>query len=122
MLKSRKSPYKPFLLGSDDIHPPLDVPWQMWSTSSNPYEQGLVQFEFTPEGLRIGWMYTEKLVIRWHEMAFIAAHPPRLNEEIQHIREGAERAGYLYGLAKALKQFESKMPLIEAPSLRKETV
>jgi hypothetical protein len=44
----------------------------MWSQSSDPHEQGLVQFEFTEEGLGVGWCpdgYLDKDVIPWHELA-----------------------------------------------------
>lgn len=105
-----KEPRRPYLLGTDDIPPPMDVPWQMWSNSSNPYEQGLVQFEFTPKGLQVRWLDIDEqaYVIEWHELAIIAGLPPKLTEEVQHIKEKAENEGYIWGLAKALQRFGKK--------------
>jgi hypothetical protein len=108
------------MLGTDDIPPPMDVPWQMWSQSSNPYEQGLIQFEFTPKGLAVSWwgecpseqvsggIRQAPYVIEWHELANIASLPPKLEEDIQWIKEKAEIEGYKLGMKKAQAEFDER--------------
>ena len=98
---------KPWMVGTNDNPPPLDVPWQMWSNSSSPYEQGLVQFEFTPKGIAVKWCGPDepKLVVEWHELACMAAWPPKLREELDSLRERAAAEGYMWGLTKALERF-----------------
>lgn len=108
------------MLGTDDIPPPMDVPWQMWSNSSNPYEQGLVQFEFTPKGLAVNWFGgcpEEKVkgglryapyVIEWHELANIAELPPRLDEDLQFLKEKAENEGYREGMERSQREFDER--------------
>lgn len=103
---------RPWLLGTDDIPPPMRVPWQMWSKSSDPHQGGLVQFEFTPEGIAVGWYpegYTDKHVIPWHELAFLSGSRPRdLQEEIQHIRELAESEDFAVGNMRAVREWRDK--------------
>lgn len=108
--KRNRKDDRPWLLGTGDIPPPLDVPWQMWSQSSNPYEQGLVCFEFTREGLVVGWWQEEKVLIAWHELAWMTGQQPRgLQEEVQYIKEFAEAEAYAVGLARALKEWQERV-------------
>ena len=110
MQRPTKEPLRPWMLGTNDIPPPMDVPWQMWSQSSSPYEQGLIQFEFTPKGLAVRWFGVDekRYVIEWHELGIIANLPPKLEEDLQHLKEKSEHEGYLWGLAKALERYGDK--------------
>jgi hypothetical protein len=105
-----KVPLRPWMLGTDDIPPPMDVPWQMWSKSSNPYEQGLVQFEFTPEGLAVQWWgpHETRYVITWNELGIMAELPPKLAEDVQWIKEQAEMDGFKAGLERAEREFDQR--------------
>lgn len=89
--RPRKEDRRPWLVGTDDIPPPMDVGWQMWSGSSSPYEQGLVKFEFTPKGLAVMWfgINEDRYVIEWHELASLAGNPPRFAEQLEYLREQA---------------------------------
>lgn len=82
----------------------------MWSQSSSPYEVGLVQFKFTPKGLAVQWWgpHEERYVIEWHELAAMAALPPKLAEEVQSIKENAAIEGRLYGLAEVLARYGNR--------------
>lgn len=89
---------RPFRLGVDEVPPPLRVPWQMWSKSSNPHQQGLIQFEFTEEGLAVGWwpvIDNGKEIIPWDELAWMAGQQsPDLKKELEWIKEQAQTEGY----------------------------
>ena len=89
---------RPWLLGTNDIPPPMRVPWQMWSKSSDPHQQGLIQFEFTEEGLAVGWWpegVLSKRVIPWDELAWMAGSTPvNLALEVEHIKEQSQAEGY----------------------------
>lgn len=108
--KRNRKDDRPWLLGTDEIPPPLDVPWQMWSQSSNPHEGGLIRFEFTREGLIVGYVNEEKGFIAWHELAWMTGNQPRdLQEEIQYIREFAQAEAFAIGMARALKEWRDKV-------------
>lgn len=105
--KALKFPGRPWMLGTDEIPPPLRVPFQMWSRSSDPHQQGLVQFEFTEEGLAARWfgdsdvptatmssmsipLHGPKTIIEWHELAWLAGGLPRdVEAEIEWLKEKA---------------------------------
>lgn len=108
--RPKRTDRRPWLVGTDDIPPPMDVGWQMWSESSNPYEQGLVQFEFTPKGLAVQWFGLEehRYVIEWHELAIISNSPPKFHEEMTYLREKAEMDGFKEGLERAQKEFDER--------------
>jgi len=108
-----KQDKRPWLLGTDEIPPPIDVPYQMWSKSSNPYEQGMLQFEFVPQGVKVGWWFEPKQTIEWHELAlFIGCLPRDFQDDMQCIREqtytDALREGFAYGTAKAMDFWKEK--------------
>jgi hypothetical protein len=108
-----KGATRPWLLGTNDTPPPLRVPWQMWSKSSDPHEQGLVQFEFTEEGLGVGWCpdgYFDKDVIPWHELAWMAGKEhPYLKREREYLKEQSQTEGYRLGYERAMEEI---MPII----------
>lgn len=111
---------RPWMLGTSDIPPPLRVPWQMWSNSDDPHEQGLVQFEFTEEGLGIGWYpdaYFSKEVIPWHELAWEAGKEhPDLKREREWLKEQSQTEGYRLGMERAVGELTRKIWSIEASS------
>lgn len=85
----------------------------MWSKSSDPHQNGLIQFEFTEEGLAVKWFGnfdTEGMTVRdgkgiieWHELAWVAGQQPlSLKEEIEWIKEQAEAEGAKAGIEIAL--------------------
>lgn len=98
---------RPWLLGTDDNPPPLRVPWQMWSKSSDPHQAGLIAFEFTEEGLAVGWFpkgFTDKNIIPWHELAWMAGQQhPDLKTECEFIKEQAEAEGLSLGRKRAFE-------------------
>lgn len=109
---------RPWMLGTNDIPPPIRVPWQMWSKSSSPYEQGLVQFEFTDEGLAVGWCpdgYLDKDVIPWHELAWMAGKEhPDLKREREYLKEESQTEGYRLGLERAVEKLTEKIGEIDS--------
>lgn len=116
------------MLGTNDIPPPLRVPWQMWSQSSDPHQQGLVQFEFTEEGIGVNWFpdrVTTKDVIPWYELAWTAGSDhPDLVTECEFLKEKAEQEGYRLGLEKAVEMLTERVLKIkgegsENPFLKK---
>lgn len=114
--KKHKFVGRPWLLGIEDIPPPMDVPFQMWSKSSDPHQQGLIQFEFSPEGISAGWFYEGKDVIPWHELAWFAGElHPDIKREIEFLKEKAEVEGFAVGMARALKVWQDK--IIDKPFL-----
>lgn len=102
---------RPWLLGTEDRPPPLRVPWQMWSKSSDPHQQGLIAFEFTEEGLAVAWFpegFIEKDVIPWHELAWMAGQQsPDLKKELEWIKETAQAEGYKMAKKIALEKVEA---------------
>lgn len=108
---------RPWMLGTNDIPPPIRVPWQIWSKSSDPHEQGLIQFEFTEEGLGVGWYpdgYLDKNVIPWHELAWMAgSEHPDLATERQWIKEESQAEGYRLGLERAVTELTRKIHELE---------
>ena len=111
MSRKKLNQGRPFLLGTNDNPPPLRVPWQMWSKSSDPYQQGLVAFEFTEEGLAVGWFpegFLSKDVIPWHELAWMAGNDhPDLKDEVQRIKENAELEGFKHARDRVLDVVQS---------------
>src|SRR5277367_2081583 len=105
---------RPWLLGTNDRPPPLRVPWQMWSQSSDPHQQGLIHFEFTEEGLAVGWfpegIIGEQNVIPWHELAWMSgSEHPDLKTECEFIKEQAEAEGYKHGMQNALNELQKRI-------------
>lgn len=111
--KSIKFPGRPWMLGTDEIPPPMRVPYQMWSRSSDPHQAGLVQFEFTEEGLAVRWfgdsdvptttlgsaipLFYPKNIIEWHELAWLAGNQPRdVEAEIEWIKEKAQHEAAIH--------------------------
>jgi MarR-like DNA-binding transcriptional regulator SgrR of sgrS sRNA len=107
---------RPWLLGTNDIPPPMRVPWQMWSKSSDPHQQGLIQFEFTEEGLSVGWCphgFIEKDVIPWAELAWMAgSQHPDLKSEAEWIKEQAQSEGYKLAREMVMKELQTKVNAI----------
>jgi hypothetical protein len=104
---------RPWLLGKNDTPPPMRVPWQMWSQSSNPHQQGLIAFEFTEEGLAVGWYpegFLEKSIIPWDELAWMSGQVnPDLKIEAQYLKEQAETDGYKLGKQRAVEEIRLKI-------------
>jgi len=101
------------MLGTDEIPPPLRRPWQMWSTSSDPYQNGLIQFEFTEEGLAVGWFPDAKQLIPWHELAWGAGtKSPDLNGEVEWVREQAQAEGYRLAKKQFIEDMRGKVTKI----------
>jgi hypothetical protein len=110
---------RPWLLGTEDRPPPMRVPWQMWSRSSDPHQQGLIHFEFTEEGLAVGWfpegIIGDQSVIPWHELAWMAGEKtPDLKKEIEWIKEQAQAEGYQ--LARGMVLHKVSEVIAEEPS------
>lgn len=104
--KKTTYPGRPWMLGTDEIPPPMRVPFQMWSKSSDPHQGGLIQFEFTDEGLAVKWfgdfdasggvVRDGKSIIEWHELTWVAGQKPlSLTEEIVWIKEQAAHDAYV---------------------------
>ena len=80
----------------------------MWSQSSSPHEQGLIQFEFASEGLMIAWHPDTKQLIPWNELAWMSGQPnPNLKTEADFLKEQAQSEGYELGMARALTEARS---------------
>ena len=109
---------RPWMLGTDDNPPPLRVPWQMWSRSSDPHQQGLIAFEFTEEGLAVGWYpdgFLEKDVISWDELAWMSGNQSLdLKREVEFIKEQAETEGLKLGRQKAVEEISGKVAQFES--------
>ena len=104
---------RPWLLGTDEIPPPLRTPWQMWSKSSDPHQQGLIQFEFTEEGLTVAWFpdgLQEKNVIPWDELAWASGqNSPDLRRELEFIKEKAQDEGLRWAKEQFVKDMRVKI-------------
>jgi hypothetical protein len=116
--KTTEEARRPVLLGTNEIPPPMDIPWQMWSRSSDPHQQGLIVFEFTPDGLGVCWWEEQSLVngrlskavIPWHEMAWMAGQQsPDLKSELDWIKERAQIDGYRIAREMVMQKVHSEI-------------
>lgn len=92
--------------------PPLPVGrYEAENTCSDPHWAGPIEVQFKPCEIQVRWLgETEWKSVTWHEIMYVAdALPIPIVENIEYLKQEAVAEAYAVGLARALKEWQSKV-------------